>query len=438
MIPRYTPDDIGALWSETHKVRTWLQVELAVCEAMADLGLVPADDVAALRQTEAGLDFDALAQRSDEIEARTKHDVIAFLTAFEEQAGPPARHVHFGLTSSDVLDTAFALRLVQATDLIEGALLGLRQALVAQVEAHRSTPMIGRSHGIHAEPVTFGLVLAGWYAELSRDLRRLRAAKEEVRVGKLSGAVGTNAHLPPEVEERALARLGLQVETVATQIVARDRHAQYFQTLATIAASIERFSVQIRHFQRTEVREAEEPFTVGQKGSSAMPHKRNPILTENLTGLARLMRSWAQATVENVALWHERDISHSSVERVVGPDATVTLVFMLRRFTRVIEGLVVYPERMRENLDRMGGLPFSQGVLLDLVRTGLDRQKAYEMVQRCAMRVWDEGVTLKQALEADDEVMRHLGPEALDRAFELERHTAQARRLIDRALAEPE
>ena len=435
MIPRYTPEDIGAVWSEGRRMKTWLAVEVAACEAMAEAGLMPVDDVRRIRAAADTCDYDRLAVRALEIEATTKHDVIAFLTAFEEVAGDVARHVHFGMTSSDVLDTSLALRLVEAAGLIRAAMIGLKEAVQKQAEAHRRTPMIGRSHGIHAEPITFGLVMASWYAELGRNLHRLDLATDEIRAGKISGAVGTNAHLPPEVEARALGALGLSVETVATQVVARDRHAQFFGTLATLAASLERFSVQIRHMQRTEVREAEEPFTVGQKGSSAMPHKRNPILTENLTGLARLMRGWAHAAYENVALWHERDISHSSVERVIAPDATITAVFMLRRLTRVVDGLVVYPDRMRHNLEQMRGLVFSQPVLLALTQKGLARQQAYEIVQRNAMRVWDEGIDLKSALLADTELMARIDRAEIEACFDLDRHLAHVDTIIDRALS---
>ena len=436
MIPRYTPDDIGAIWSEANRMKTWLAVEVAACEAMADAGLIPSDDVAQIRAAADGCDYDRLATRALEIEATTKHDVIAFLTAFEEVAGPVARHVHFGMTSSDVLDTSLALRLVESTRLIETALEDLKAAVRKQAEAHRRTRMVGRSHGIHAEPITFGLVMASWYAELARNQRRLEGAVHEIRVGKLSGAVGTNAHLSPDIEASALSKLGLDVETVATQVVARDRHAQFFATLATLAASLERFSVEVRHLQRTEVREAEEPFTAGQKGSSAMPHKRNPILSENLTGLARLMRSWAHAAYENVALWHERDISHSSVERVIAPDATITAVFMLRRMTRLVNGLVVYPDRMKENLEQMRGLVFSQPVLLELTRQGLARQEAYVIVQRSAMRVWDEGVDLRTALLADETLTAKITPEQIDACFDLERHLRNVDRLIERALTD--
>lgn len=434
MIPRYTPDDIGAIWSEKNRIKTWLDVEVAACEAMAEAGLIPSEDVREIRRAADLCDHARLAERAVEIEAVTKHDVIAFLTAFEEVAGDVARHVHFGMTSSDVLDSSLALRLVESARLIRNALIGLREAVKRQAEAHRHTPMVGRSHGIHAEPITFGLVMASWYAELTRNLVRLDAATEEVRVGKISGAVGTNAHLSPAIEARALSVLGLEPETVATQVVARDRHAQFFGTLATLAASLERFSVEVRHLQRTEVREAEEPFTAGQKGSSAMPHKRNPILSENLTGLARLMRGWAQAAYENVALWHERDISHSSVERVIAPDATITAVFMLRRMTRLVDGLVVYPDRMRENLEQMRGLVFSQPVLLELTKRGIPRQEAYVIVQRNAMRVWDEGLDLRSAFLADPELTARIPAAEIEACFDLDRHLAHVDALIDRAL----
>lgn len=436
MIPRYTPDDIGALWTDAHRIKTWLQVELAACEAMAASDLIPRADFETIRAAAATVDYAKLATRALEIEKTTKHDVIAFLTAFEEVAGPASRHVHFGMTSSDVLDTAFALQLVSALDLIGAALEQLRTSVKKRALEHKKTVMIGRSHGIHAEPITFGLVLAGWYAELTRSKVRLAAAREEIRVGKISGAVGTSAHLPLHIEARALESLGLRVETVATQVVARDRHAQMFSTLAVIASTLERFSVEVRHLQRTEVREAEEPFTQGQKGSSAMPHKRNPILTENITGLARLVRGWSVAALENVALWHERDISHSSVERVIGPDATISLVFMLRRMRSVVEGLVVYPERMRENLASMRGLVFSQSVLLLLTEKGLQRQAAYAIVQRASMRVWDEGIEMKRALLDDAELLQSISPEEIARCFDLEKHLANAEAIIERALSE--
>ncbi len=434
MIPRYTPEDIGAVWTDANRIKTWLAVEIAACEAMAQAGQVPPEDLQTLKEAQKKCDFDALAQRALEIEATTKHDVIAFLTAFEELVGPASRHVHFGLTSSDILDSAFALQLLEATDLVIADLDKLQAAVGRRAEEHRATPMMGRSHGIHAEPTTFGLVLGSWYAELSRNKRRLLIARDDIRVGKLSGAVGTSAHLSLAIEAHALESLGLIPEAVATQVVARDRHAFLFSVLAGLAASLERFAVEVRHLQRTEVREAEEPFTKGQKGSSAMPHKRNPILTENVTGLARLVRSYAHASLENVALWHGRDISHSSVERVIGPDATITVCFMLRRMTRVVEGLVVYPERMQENLELMRGLVFSQSILLRLTEKGLARQDAYVIVQRCAMRVWDEGLDLKSALLEDEALKTHLSKQEIDQAFDLDRHLAQASPILDRAL----
>lgn len=436
MIPRYTPDDVGALWTDARKLRAWLEVELAVTEAVAASGEieVPAADLEALRAAAGTVDFEALARRALEIEKTTHHDVIAFLSAFEELAGAPSRHVHFGLTSSDVVDTGLALVIGEALDLVLHELELLRAAVKARAHEHRHTPMMGRTHGIHAEPQTFGMVLSSWYAELGRDRTRVRAARENIRYGKLSGAVGTSAYLSTEIEAAALGKLGLRVETVATQVVPRDRHAEVFTALAILAASIERFAVEIRHLQRTEVYEAEEPFAKGQKGSSAMPHKRNPILSENLTGLARLMRGWAHAALEDVALWHERDISHSSVERVIAPDATITAVFMLRRMKRLVEGMVVYPENMRANLEKMRGLVFSQGVLLALAKKGMLRQQAYVMVQRNAMRVWKEGVGMEEALAADAELMTHLSAEELRACFDLPRVLARVDSIIDRAL----
>jgi adenylosuccinate lyase len=357
------------------------------------------------------------------------------LSAFEEVAGPASRHIHYGLTSSDVLDTSFAILLVEATELILKELSLLIDAAKVRVEEHRHTPMMGRTHGIHAEPITFGLVMASWYAELGRSHKRISTALEGLRYGKLSGAVGTSAHLAPKIEKAALDGLGLKVEPVATQVVPRDRHAELFSSFALLAGAIERFSVEVRHLQRTEVYEAEEPFKKGQKGSSAMPHKRNPILSENLTGLARLMRSWASASFENIALWHERDISHSSVERVIGPDATITAVFMLRRVRRLVEGLNVYPKNMQKNIDQMQGLVFSQPLLLLLAERGLERQAAYIIVQRNAMRVWTEGVSFKAALAADAELMKLVNEEELESCFDIRRHLSNVDEIIDRALA---
>ena len=433
MIPRYTPPDFEALWSPARKYATWLAVELAACEAMEAEGLVPAGTAREIRARRVTLD----PARIDAIEQETRHDVIAFLTHVEEQAGEPARWLHRGMTSSDVLDTSLAMLLRDATDLCLGRLERLLAALRARVEEHRRTPMIARSHGIHAEPITFGQVLAGHYAELARCHGRLLAARDEIAVGTISGAVGTYAHLTPAVEARALAALGLRAETVPTQVVPRDRHAAYFSALAVVAGGVERFALQVRHWQRSEVLEAEEPFAQGQKGSSAMPHKRNPILSENLCGLARMMRAYAGAAQENAALWHERDISHSSAERMIGPDATATLGFMLERATRLASGLVVYPENMRANLDRARGLWASEAVLLALVAAGSGRQQAYVWVQRNAMRACRGEGDFRALLGADEEVRARVDEDALDQCFDLAHALRHCDGVIDRALAAP-
>ncbi|MGF1468568.1 MAG: adenylosuccinate lyase [Sandaracinaceae bacterium] len=432
MIPRYTPADLGGLWSPRTKVETWLEVELAACAAMEAAGWVPAGTAEGLRPVASRLDPD----RIDEIERETRHDVIAFLTHVEELGGPAARWLHLGLTSSDVLDTSLALLLVRAGKALDERLASLASALRERVEEHRRTPMIGRSHGVHAEPTTFGLALAGHLAELARSRVRLAAAADEVAVGKLAGAVGTYGHLNPEVEAAALACLGLRPETVATQVVARDRHAAFVSACALVAASVERFATNVRHWQRTEVLEAEEPFTTGQKGSSAMPHKRNPILSENLTGLARVVRAGVVPSLENVALWHERDISHSSVERMVLPDVTTTLAFMLDRMTRLVRGLVVYPERLRRNLDATGGLWASEGVLLALVHAGKPRQEAYVWVQRNAMRAFAGQGPFIDLLLADEDIRSLLSEETVRRQFDLDRALAHADAIVARALAE--
>jgi adenylosuccinate lyase len=431
MIPRYTPTDFAQLWSPERRLAIWLEVELSACEAMETAGLVPAGTAASIREKKLSLD----PARVDEIEQTTRHDVIAFLTHVEELAGPPARWLHRGMTSSDVLDTSFAIQLRDAADLLIQRLRGLIFALRKRVEEHRTTVMIGRSHGIHAEPVTFGLVLAGHYAELVRGLARLETARSEISVGTISGAVGTMAHLTLTVEEHALAKLGLRAETVPTQVVPRDRHAAYFNALAVVATGIERFAVNVRHWQRTEVLEAEEPFTAGQKGSSAMPHKRNPILSENLCGLARMMRAYAGASLENVGLWHERDISHSSAERMLAPDATATLGFMLERCRRLVEGLVVYPENMRANLDRTGGLWASEAVLLALVHSGMPRQEAYVFVQRNAMKAWRQEGDFLSNLLGDHDVVSRIGEQKIREAFSLEHALHNVDALIHRALA---
>lgn len=431
MIPRYTPAEFAVLWSAAKKYATWLEVELAACEAMEEEGLVPAGTAASIRAM--GLQLDP--RRIEQIEAETRHDVIAFLTHVEELAGEPARWLHRGMTSSDVLDTALALLLREAADLIAVRLRAVLSALRKRIEEHRHTVMIGRSHGVHAEPITFGFALAGHYSEFARALVRLAQAREEISVGTISGAVGSYAHLSPTVEQRALARLGLRAETVPTQVVPRDRHAVFFSALAVIATAVERLALQIRHWQRTEILEAEEPFAPGQKGSSAMPHKRNPIASENLCGLARMMRAYAGAALENVALWHERDISHSSAERMLIPDATTTLGFMLERTRWLIEGLVVYPDRMRANLERTRGLWASEAVLLALVDKGLARQRAYVLVQRNAMKAWREEGNFQQLLASDPEVTALLRPDEIAKAFSLEHALRHVDAVIDRALS---
>ena len=431
MIPRYTPADFDALWSPRRKYLAWLEVELAACEAMERAGLVPAGTAAQVRPVADRIDPD----RIDQIELETKHDVIAFLTHVEELAGPPARWLHRGMTSSDVLDSSLALLLVEATDELLARTDALLLAFRARIEEHRKTPMIGRSHGIHAEPTTFGVALAGHYAELARGRARLEAARREIAWGKIAGAVGTYAHLTPAIEADALGTLGLSPETVATQVVPRDRHAALACAMAVVAAGIERFATNVRHWQRTEVLEAEEPFTKGQKGSSAMPHKRNPILSENLCGLARVVRAAAIPALENVALWHERDISHSSVERMMLPDATATLAFMLDRAKRLIEGLVVYPENLRKNLERTNGLWASEGVLLALVHQGLARQAAYVLVQRNAMRAFAGEAPFVTLLEADADIRAHLSAEQIREQFDLGHALAHCDAIVDRALA---
>ena len=419
MIARYSRPEMTRLWTAEYRYQKWLEVELAAARAMVKHGLVPA---AAVEEcvAKAGTFTAEDAARIDEIEKVTRHDVIAFLTFMEERIGPAARHLHFGMTSSDVLDTSLALLLRDAADLILAGILRAREAVVKRALEHKRTPCIGRSHGIHAEPTTFGWKLIVWVDELSRAHDRLAHARKMIAVGKLSGAVGTFAHLDPAIEEEAMRTLGLAAAPASTQIVQRDRHAEYFTALALAGASIEKFAVEIRHLQRTEVREAEEPFGKGQKGSSAMPHKRNPILSENLSGLARLLRGYAMSALEDVALWHERDISHSSVERVIGPDATVTLDFMLHRFAGLMDGLRVYPERMLENLNATRGLVFSQPVLLELIKGGMERQAAYVVVQRNAMRVWDEGRDFRSLLADDPDVKALLAPGELERCFDLQ------------------
>ncbi|MGE3277599.1 MAG: adenylosuccinate lyase [Vicinamibacterales bacterium] len=427
MIPRYTNPEMGRIWSQERRYETWLAVELAAADAMAEAGIVPAEAARELREKGA---FDIA--RIDAIEQVTHHDVIAFTTSVAEKVGPAARWLHFGLTSSDVVDTAQALQLVEATDLILRLVDGLREAVKARALEHRRTAMIGRTHGVHAEPMTFGLKLAMWYDELGRDRARLERAREAVRVGKISGAVGTFAHLDPAIEEAVCRRLGLEPAPISTQVIQRDRHAELLSALAITAASLETFALEIRGLQKTEIGEAEEPFAKGQKGSSAMPHKRNPIGCEQIVGLARLLRANATAGFENVALWHERDISHSSVERVILPDSFIALDHMLRRFTRIVAGMVVYPERMRENLARSRGVVFSGQILLELARRGISREQAYEWVQRNAMRAFHEQTDFKGLLLADAEVTAVLPAAEIEKAFDLDEQLRNVDRVFER------
>jgi len=413
MIQRYSRPEMARIWSQDAKYEAWLRVELAVCEVYGKRGTIPGEALGRIKAAAR-----VSASRIDEIEATTRHDVIAFLTNLEESIGADSRYVHVGMTSSDVVDTAQALQLVAASDILLAGLERFRAALRGLALRHKDTLCVGRTHGIHAEPTVFGLKPALWFAEAGRNLDRLRRAREAVRVGKISGAVGTFAHVDPDVEEEVCRLLGLEAAPVSTQVVQRDRHAEFCATLAIVAASLEKVATEIRSLQRTEILEAEEPFTAGQKGSSAMPHKRNPVSCEQVCGLARLVRTNSLAALENVALWHERDISHSSVERVILPDSTLLVDYMLHQMTRIVEGLQVYPERMRENMERSFGLMFSQRVLLRLAETGLPRQQAYEIVQRNAMRAWRERTPFRAFLAADPEVTARIGPAELDACFD--------------------
>ena len=425
MVPRYSRPEMTAIWSPENRYRIWFAIEVFAAEAMGQVGMIPADDARTIREA---YDRDVLGEIDvaaiDEIEAVTKHDVIAFLTWAGEKLGQERRWLHQGMTSSDVLDTALAVQLKQAADILIADLDKLLGALKARAFEHKLTPTIGRSHGIHAEPTTFGLKLAQAYAEFDRNRTRLVAARDDVATCAISGAVGTFANVRPEIEEHVAKELGLRPEPISTQVIPRDRHAMFFATLGVIASSVERLATEVRHLQRTEVLEAEEYFSPGQKGSSAMPHKRNPVLTENLTGLARVVRSAVMPAMENVALWHERDISHSSVERFIGPDATITLDFALARMTGVVEKLLVYPDRMEKNLNRMGGLIHSQRVLLALTQAGLSREESYALVQRNAMKVWesDGQLSLLDLLKADHEVTGKLSNEQLESLFNLDYH----------------
>jgi adenylosuccinate lyase len=418
MIPRYSRPEMASIWSDQTRYQIWFEIEAHACDALAKLGVIPAE--AARTIWEKGK-FDPA--RIDEIERTTKHDVIAFLTNVAEYVGPEARFLHQGMTSSDVLDTCLSVQLARASDILLADIDALLAAIKRRAYETKDVPTVGRSHGIHAEPVTFGLKLAGYYAEFSRCHERLVAARKEIATCAISGAVGTFANIDPFVEQYVAGKMGLAVEPHSTQVIPRDRHAMFFATLAVIASSMERLATEVRHLQRTEVLEAEEYFSPGQKGSSAMPHKRNPVLSENVTGLARLVRGYAMPAMENVALWHERDISHSSVERMIAPDATVTLDFALNRLTGLIDKLVVYPENMKKNMDKLGGLVFSQRVLLALTQAGVSREDSYRLVQRNAMKVWEHGKDFLTELLADAEVTAKLKPDAIKALFDVSYHT---------------
>ncbi|MEE9454995.1 MAG: adenylosuccinate lyase [Paracoccaceae bacterium] len=421
MIPRYSRPEMVAIWSPESKFRIWYEIEAHACDAQADLGVVPRESAAAVWKAK---DVEFNVARIDEIEAVTKHDVIAFLTHLAEIIGnEEARFVHQGMTSSDVLDTCFNVQLVKATDILLADMDGLLAALKRRAEEHKNTIRIGRSHAIHAEPTTMGLTFARFYAEMDRNKARLQVARTEIATGAISGAVGTFANIDPSVEAHVCAKLGLEIEPISTQVIPRDRHAAFFATLGVVASSIENIAIEVRHMQRTEVLEAEEFFAKGQKGSSAMPHKRNPVLSENLTGLARLVRMAVVPAMENVALWHERDISHSSVERNIGPDATITLDFALSRLTGLIDKLVIYPDNMLANMNKFRGLVHSQRILLALTQKGLSREDSYRLVQRNAMRVWEKGADFMTELKGDDAVMAALSNGEIDDLFDLDYHT---------------
>ena len=427
MIARYTRPEMGRIWSEENRFRTWLTVEVAATETLAEAGLVPKDAARAIRER---ADFNL--ERIQEIEAEVRHDVIAFTTAVAEIVGPQARWFHYGLTSNDVVDTAQALLVRQASEVIAADLQRLAEALRQRAWEFKDTPQIGRTHGVHAEPITFGFKLANWYSEVQRDIERFRRAAEGMRVGKFSGAVGTFAHLSPELEEKICARLGLKAAAISSQVIQRDRHADYMATLAVVACTLDKMATEIRHLQRTEVREAEEYFSEKQKGSSAMPHKRNPVTCEQISGLARVVRSNAQAAFENVALWHERDISHSSVERIILPDSTTLVDYLLNKTTNLIETMFIYPERMLANLKSTGGLVFSGQLLLDLVEHGVSREDAYRMVQGHAMRAWKEGLNFHDLVTSDKEITRRVPRKQLESAFDLQRQLRNINKIFAR------
>lgn len=427
MIERYTLPEMAAIWTPENKFRIWLDIEIYVCEALAKKGEVP---LQALDQIKKRAGFDIA--RIDEIEKEVKHDVIAFLSSVAEKVGDSARYIHLGLTSSDVLDTALAVQLKEASGLILKELTALRKAIKKQALKHKNTPTIGRSHGIHGEPTTFGLKLANWYEEVGRNVERLKQARKGISFGQISGAVGTFAGIDPDVEEYTCKKLGLKPAPISSQIIQRDRHAEFFTTLAIIAGSLDKFATEIRHLQRTEVLEAEEFFSKGQKGSSAMPHKRNPVVSEQISGLARVIRGNAWASLENMPLWHERDISHSSVERIIGPDSTILMHYMLRRMTSLVENLLVYPENMKKNLEMTGGLVFSGNVLLELARKGVSRDDAYRLVQKNAMKAWKGKGKFLALLKKDKEIGKYLSAKELEKSFDLKKHLKNVDRIFKR------
>ena len=434
MIPRYSRPQMVAIWEPATKFRIWYEIEAHACDAMADLGVIPRENADAVWRTK-DVEFDVA--RIDEIEAVTKHDVIAFLTHLAEHVGSEeARFVHQGMTSSDVLDTCLNVQLTRAADILIDDMHALLAALKTRAMEHKMTVRVGRSHGIHAEPTTMGLTFARFYAEMDRNLTRLKLARQEIATGAISGAVGTFANIDPRVEEHVCAKLGLYPEPISTQVIPRDRHAMFFATLGVIASSIENVAIEIRHMQRTEVLEGAEFFSMGQKGSSAMPHKKNPVLTENLTGLARLVRMAVIPAMENVALWHERDISHSSVERAIGPDATITLDFALHRLTGVIEKMLIFPQNMLDNMNKFPGLVMSQRVLLALTQAGVSREDAYAMVQRNALKVWEDRVDFRQLLLADAQVVAALGEEQINEKFDMDYHTKHVDTIFKRVFGE--
>jgi adenylosuccinate lyase len=432
LIPRYTRAEIGRIWSEENRFRTWLKVEIAATETLAEAGIVPKPAARAIREL-----ADFRLDRIREIEAEVRHDVIAFTTAVAEFVGPESRWFHYGLTSNDVVDTAQALLIKEASEIIAADLRDLSDVLKRRAFEFKDTPMIGRTHGIHAEPITFGFKLANWYSETQRNIERFDRASEDMRVGKFSGAVGTFAHLTPELEEKMCARLGLKAAAISSQVIQRDRHANYLATLAVIACTLDKIATEIRHLQRTEVREAEEYFSEKQKGSSAMPHKRNPVTCEQISGLARVVRSNAQAGFENVALWHERDISHSSVERVILPDSTTLTDYMLAKTTNLLSTMFVYPERMKANLDSTGGLVFSGQLLLDLVEQGVSREDAYRIVQSHAMRAWKEGLNFREQVMRDKNITGRVPAKAIQKAFDLKRQLRNIDAIFARVFGRP-